>query len=51
MFQLVQGNILHGYIFAMKGRLEDFSLTAFTQFRDQFWFEVTLVVDKPSLET
>ena len=41
IFYFVQGDILHGYVFAMKLSLEDLSLAALTQLRDQFWFEIT----------
>ena len=41
MFDFVQGNILDSNVFAMKLRLEDFSLAALTQLRDQLRFEIT----------
>ena len=41
IFDFVQGDKLHRYVFAMKLSLEDLSLAALTQLRDQIWFEIT----------
>ena len=43
IFNFVQGDVLHGYVFSMKLRFEDFSLAALTQLRDQIWLEITFL--------
>ena len=51
IFNFIQGNILHGHVFAMKLSLEHLSLAAFTQLRDQFWFKISSHSQKPESKT
>ena len=51
IFDFVQGNVLHGYVFAMKLSLEDLSLAALPQLRDQIWLEITFYSQRTDFQT